>query len=261
MEGFSDDFLRNNQSALKYYSRKWVANPLYTWSRRWEYVFAYERVKQLADTQVPNNLRLLDAGCGLTFFPHFLLARHHGISIDCCDSDPQLQADAKKLVAPASPAVSYSLQDMSAPTYPPSSFDAVYCISVLEHIDHREEVVAAFARILKPGGRLILTFDISLDDRSTPTREQAASLIGQIGHRFAPDSDYMTLVNKCDESQIATTEYALKVDPSLLPWRPRGFYESLRGFAHDGRRNIPFSYLTFFCTGWTLPKVISSSGS
>lgn len=40
---------------------------------------------------------------------------------------------------------------------PDNSFDAIMCIEVLEHIPDAKAALAEFARLLKPGGRLILT--------------------------------------------------------------------------------------------------------
>lgn len=37
------------------------------------------------------------------------------------------------------------------------SFDVVLCTEVLEHVPHPERVIAEFARVLKPGGRLLLS--------------------------------------------------------------------------------------------------------
>ncbi len=38
-----------------------------------------------------------------------------------------------------------------------SSFDAVMCVEVLEHVPEPIKAIAEFSRILKPGGRLVLT--------------------------------------------------------------------------------------------------------
>jgi len=251
MENFSRTFLRNNATALKYYSKKWVADPLHTWSRRWEYVFVYERIKQTAN-RLPG-MRVLDLGSGLTFFPHFLKARHPNISLHCCDNDPRLELDAGKLVEPAAALVSFSKQDISKLTYRDASFDALYCISVLEHCSDYDKILKGFARILKPGGRLILTFDISLDGRSEITRAQAHQLIQQIEKHFVSDSDYGMMIGECEDSQILTTRYAHEQDPSLLPWKALNPLESVRYFLrHRHVFETPFYFLTCFCMGWTL---------
>ena len=48
-------------------------------------------------------------------------------------------------------------QDIQALTYPDGSFDAVLCIEVLEHVADPFKAVAEIKRVLRPGGRLLLT--------------------------------------------------------------------------------------------------------
>jgi ubiquinone/menaquinone biosynthesis C-methylase UbiE len=47
--------------------------------------------------------------------------------------------------------------DIAAIPEPDGSFDAILCVEVFEHIPHPVEALREFARLLRPGGRLILT--------------------------------------------------------------------------------------------------------
>jgi SAM-dependent methyltransferase len=51
-------------------------------------------------------------------------------------------------------------------TAPDDYFDRVFCISVLEHIDDievKQKGIAEMVRMVKPGGKLILTFDLGIN--------------------------------------------------------------------------------------------------
>ena len=49
------------------------------------------------------------------------------------------------------------VSDIAAIPEPDQSFDAVLCTEVLEHVPHPEAALREFARLLKPGGEMILT--------------------------------------------------------------------------------------------------------
>ncbi|MEI6667371.1 MAG: class I SAM-dependent methyltransferase [Acidobacteriota bacterium] len=73
---------------------------------------------------------------------------------------------------PVSPAllaryrIDYTRGDLTCLPFPDASFDVVSCISVLEHMppDTRTRGVREMARVLKPGGRLLLTYDLQERD-------------------------------------------------------------------------------------------------
>ncbi len=49
-----------------------------------------------------------------------------------------------------------------------ASFDVVLCTEVLEHVPNPDRVISEFARILKPGGRLLLTAPLGSGLHQTP---------------------------------------------------------------------------------------------
>jgi len=65
----------------------------------------------------------------------------------------------KLRLAPSGAAYCIQVQDARSLSYPDSSFDKVYSISVLEHIEHGGDTQAMreIARVLKPGGVCCLT--------------------------------------------------------------------------------------------------------
>ncbi len=48
-------------------------------------------------------------------------------------------------------------QDIEAMTFADANFDAVICLEVLEHVRHPERAAVEILRVLRPGGRLLLT--------------------------------------------------------------------------------------------------------
>ena len=70
--------------------------------------------------------------------------------------------------------VEYMHADLTHLPFPAASFDVVSCISVLEHMppDTRTRGVTEMARVLKPGGQLLLTYDLQEQDL---TRELVAA--------------------------------------------------------------------------------------
>lgn len=48
-------------------------------------------------------------------------------------------------------------EDIEAMSFADASFDAVICLEVLEHVRHPERAAAELMRVLRPGGRLLLS--------------------------------------------------------------------------------------------------------
>jgi SAM-dependent methyltransferase len=97
--------------------------------------------------------KLLDIGCGSgIFLPE--LSRHCQ-SLCACDFHPNLSRTAEMLRAEA---VSASLvpSDARALPFRSESFDAIVCMSVLEHIHDLDAAASEFLRVLRPGGVAIV---------------------------------------------------------------------------------------------------------
>jgi ubiquinone/menaquinone biosynthesis C-methylase UbiE len=105
----------------------------------------------------------LDAGSGVTPFAHVFA--EHGINAKACDGNPILIESLKQIHPEAiyGSYVDYSTQDLTATHFPDNTFDAVSCVSVLEHIPAPYDQVALreLFRILKPGGLLAVTVDFT----------------------------------------------------------------------------------------------------
>ena len=132
--------------------------------RRLEYSFA---LQHLIASLKPGD-RYLDAGCGVTPLAHALARR--GVRSDACDGDGSLMERLQRFdpCAVYGSKVTYATQNLVSTTYPDETFDAVSCVSVLEHIPppHDQSALRELIRITKPGGVLVLTVDFIPPTRS-----------------------------------------------------------------------------------------------
>ncbi len=84
----------------------------------------------------------------------------------------------------ASPNIRIRQIDLTAIGFPDATFDFISCVSVIEHIPDFRKAVAELYRVLKPGGRLLITTDCS--PHGTPYRNGAQSFSpGQLEEIFA----------------------------------------------------------------------------
>ncbi|HET8701415.1 MAG TPA: class I SAM-dependent methyltransferase [Nitrococcus sp.] len=117
-------------------------------SKRWEYPWALERARLAPGS------RVLDAGCGASIFPVYL--SELGYWVAAVDRQPP-----EGLAACHGAAIDYVRSDITALPFEDQSFDAVFCISVIEHLD-RDGVRTALQelrRVAKSGARLLITTD------------------------------------------------------------------------------------------------------
>jgi SAM-dependent methyltransferase len=99
----------------------------------------------------------------MTFFPYYLMARFPGTDVTCVDRDLYLDKLYKKTNSREYGDVTFKQCDLAQLPFDDDTFDALYCISVLEHTANRKEIAREFNRVLKPGGLAVITWDISLD--------------------------------------------------------------------------------------------------
>ena len=220
MEAFSDSFLATHRKHLKAYAQKWVADPLHQWSRIWEYLFVLERLEAWRAEAVPGQVRILDAGSGITFFPYYVAQRLGGCRLTCCDSDSGLSGIFHQVNAAMPVPAEFCSADVQRLPFADASFDALYCVSVLEHMDRPDEVVDEFARVLTPNGVLLVTFDISLDGKADVPLAGAQRLRERLRRRFSGDAgETGDLAAMCRQSDVLTTAFVGNEEPDLLPWR------------------------------------------
>jgi SAM-dependent methyltransferase len=92
----------------------------------------------------------LDLGCGEGRVARDLAAQGHRVT--GIDASPTMLAAARQ----ADPAGQYTLADAASLPFPDASFDVVVAYNSLMDVDDMAAAVAQAARVLEPGGRLVL---------------------------------------------------------------------------------------------------------
>lgn len=188
IKAYSDAFVKEYADILSRYSWR-ISDPFMTWSRQYEYTYVFASVKEFAQRS-PSPVTLLDMGSGVTFFDFFLsdsIPESHVVALDSDETYTELFNEFNLLRMDHNP-VHFHLQD--ARQYinlPDSSFDVVVCVSVLEHTDDYEKIVASVHRLLRPGGAFIVTFDIATSSTKSGGIQpsQAANLLNVLSKYFA----------------------------------------------------------------------------
>lgn len=158
LEKFSNKYIREMVKKGGYPAAyPWPVDNLHNWSRWWEYSFAWMELKSFAGRRI----RALDIGPGLTFWPVFLADK--GFEVTAIDKDERIKKWAE--AARQNRKLKFVTGDIAKTKFPDKSFDAVTNISVIEHISDKEGAIKEIYRLLKPGGKLINTLDISLDGK------------------------------------------------------------------------------------------------
>jgi ubiquinone/menaquinone biosynthesis C-methylase UbiE len=92
----------------------------------------------------------LDAACGTGRFADFLARRGHRVI--GVDSSPDMLAYARRRV----PDGEFHVGELDRLPLPDDSVDVIVCALALEHV-HLQPVFAEFARVLRPGGDLVIS--------------------------------------------------------------------------------------------------------
>ena len=122
-------------------------NPFY-FSRR----ELYDNIKELGGRL---SGAVLDVGCGTQPYRHLLnCTQYRGLELDTPENRKKKKCD-------------FFYDGVYFPL-PDGSFDSVFCTQVLEHVFTPELFVREIARVLKPGGKLLLTVPFVWDEHEQP---------------------------------------------------------------------------------------------
>lgn len=138
---------------------------------------------------------LLDVACGAGG-PVLRIAAATGCSVAGIDVHEQAVTTASLLAAQRGLAQRAEFRSLDATgplPFSAGSFDAITCIDAINHFSDRPRVIAEWARLLKPGGRLLFTDPTTLTGPLTNAEVAVRSSAGF----------YLFVPNGYDESVIA----------------------------------------------------------
>ena len=246
-------FLARHSDLLASYRRRWVSDPLHQWSRQWEYPYAWERMEERTKRSDRSPFRVLDAGSGVTFFP-YLLSQRLDVEVTCVDNDQRLVSPHQQLRQRTGASVAFKAADLRQLPEPDGCFDIAYCLSVLEHTAGRHDIVSELSRVLKPGGVLVVSFDIAPDADSDISLADAGRLLRSLRDAFprgdALDADSLSAAAKTSGS-LSTLAIAER-DRTLMPW-PHPLVCMLRTL-RKGRLPRRLGYTHLICACYTVAR-------
>lgn len=146
-------------------------SPIFYGARMWEFPFA------ILNADLQPGLKCADVGCGTTPFTIYLANKVGAQNVTGFDPDYIANENEERHSAFGIKkshldkiGINFQPDNLLKMNVPDESFDRVFCISVLEHIPSfvtQQQGIQEMVRILKPGGKLILTVDLGLQNTLT----------------------------------------------------------------------------------------------
>ncbi|MFC1927494.1 class I SAM-dependent methyltransferase [Chloroflexota bacterium] len=202
-------------------------------ARNWEYPWA------ILNSDISPDSRILDVGSGCSLFPLYLAQKSK--NVDSTDTDEGLMrivlpvlADILRLK------VNYFVDNALNLSAKDNTYDYVFCISVLEHLEQELEngiwvnkhvnkldrtAIREFLRVVRPGGRIILTLDYG-SKRITPVSfefEYVKDLLEEFSGSLLKPLDNLEDLRFTEEEE----KEVKKLWPEFYPYRTQPFGTAL----------------------------------
>ncbi len=143
----------NFMDELNHVARRGGLAEYKSYSRVWEYPWLWF---QLEDA--PRSLRILDIGSEKSAYPWLLAEKGFDVTVsDVTSSYWGLWKSAQRSLGVRPTLKILDTQTLALPT---ASFDVYQSVSILEHVPDKAKALKEAARVVRPGGLLLMTFDI-----------------------------------------------------------------------------------------------------
>ena len=161
------------------------------------WITADEQDRFLGLLELSPGKRLLDVACG-SGGPALRIATKTGCSVVGIDMHEDAVSTANSLAAHdgLSDRAEFRVANAAEPLpFPDAFFDAITCIDAINHLPDRPRVLSDWARLLKPGGRLLFTDPITV---TGPLTNHEIAVRGSIGFFLFVPVDYdRTVIAQC----------------------------------------------------------------
>ncbi|MBI2112758.1 class I SAM-dependent methyltransferase [Candidatus Woesearchaeota archaeon] len=171
---------------------------------------------------------ILDLGCGNGEYS-FLMAQEKANNVTALDSSPELQGEIQKVLHDKKIFnISVAHGDAHHLPFKENMFDAVFCNTVLEHVENPQQVISEIFRVLKPEGTAIISIPFLQEIHADPYDFQRYTPFGL--KNILERQGFLIKKMHSDYGVLSTLEYLLL---GGIVWRVR------RGFW----KNFPLGYL------------------
>jgi 2-polyprenyl-3-methyl-5-hydroxy-6-metoxy-1,4-benzoquinol methylase len=113
-------------------------------------------IRSLLETMVLPGSNWLDAGCGTGLLTREICRM--GAQVTGVDASPKMISAAIAESSSESDSISFQeVKSIENVDFPSNEFDGILCSSVVEYVDSPIEVFMEFSRVLRPGGKLLVS--------------------------------------------------------------------------------------------------------
>jgi len=208
----------------------------------------YDFIDKMLDfSQAASPTTVLDVGCGIGGTSRYLAKKFPQASVTGITISPQQQQRATSLAAQRGISnAKFELVDALNMSFADNSFDFVWACESGEHMPDKEKYVQEMARVLKPGGRIVIATWCQREEQPafTPSERKTLDyLYGEWTHPYFISIDEYARIMRCTGSleQVETDDWAAQTIPAWRhsvwvgvwdPWpvarRPRLWWKTIR---------------------------------
>ena len=219
---------------------RWLDRKLYpNHGDNWDNQFFRERVLEvLASNEPPGSKAVLDLGAGAGIIEQM---NFKGIAGRVCGVDPDPRVAENPYLDEGKEGIGEQIP------YPDNSFDLVFSVNVLEHLDQPQEVFAEVQRTLKPGGIFLA---------KTPNKWHYMPLIASV----TPHSFHQWVNKRRGRASIDTfpTRYRANSPASIRKLAMSTGFDVLKLDLVEGRPEYMRVTAPTYVLGWLYEKSVNS---